>query len=186
MAQEILLIGLLLAGGLLLVLVEICTPSLGLLGLAATACFVAAIWLTFGLSPWAGVALIAVLVVGVPFYVIWAMRLLPKTAIGRKLFVSREPAVPGEGVPDSESNRTLLGAEGEALSTLRPSGVARIDGRRMSVWAESGYIAAGARVRVVKAGGMNLTVRALDPAKAEPPPSQTDPAKENAPPEAPS
>lgn len=165
--DQILLLLLLLAGGLLLILVEVCTPTFGLLGLAAAACLCGAVYVAFGLNPWLAFVLATVLIIGVPIYVVWAMRWLPKTAIGKTLFRIRETVAPGEGVPNSVENRSLLGATGEALSTLRPSGTARIGGRRMTVSAENGYIEAGTTIKVVKVDGMTPTVRPAEPVKTE-------------------
>lgn len=52
-----------------------------------------------------------------------------------------------------------LGLEGIALTTLRPAGTAMIDGDRVDVVTEGGYISAGERVKVVLVEGGRVVVR---------------------------
>ena len=52
-----------------------------------------------------------------------------------------------EGSADTRAR--YLGKAGAALTPLRPSGVAEIDGERVEVQTEGGFIAANSRIRVV-------------------------------------
>lgn len=56
----------------------------------------------------------------------------------------------------------LLGRSGTAETDLRPSGKARLDGRRWDVLAESGLIEKGAEIHVVKVEGSRVVVRAVE------------------------
>lgn len=58
----------------------------------------------------------------------------------------------------------LLGAHGVALTDLHPSGAADIDGARVDVVAEAGYLAAGTALVVVVDEGYRRVVRARPPA----------------------
>ena len=53
-----------------------------------------------------------------------------------------------------------VGAQGTAVTTLRPAGKASIDGQRVDVVTEGEMIDAGAVVRVVRADGNRIVVRA--------------------------
>lgn len=64
-------------------------------------------------------------------------------------------------VRDLEVSGTLLGTTGIARSDLRPGGIAEIDGERIDVVSEGGYIAAGAAVIVVKDEGYRRVVREI-------------------------
>lgn len=63
-----------------------------------------------------------------------------------------EPATPHED--------SLQGATGVALTDLRPSGMADIDGRRIDVVTEGGYVASGEQVEVIADHGYRRVVRA--------------------------
>lgn len=54
----------------------------------------------------------------------------------------------------------LLGARGVALTDLRPAGAVEIDGARIDVVAEAGYLAAGSAIEVVVDEGYRRVVRA--------------------------
>lgn len=55
----------------------------------------------------------------------------------------------------------LEGAEGVALTDLRPAGAARIGGERLDVVSESGWIGAGTPLRVMRSDGYRTVVRPL-------------------------
>jgi len=60
----------------------------------------------------------------------------------------------------------LLGAEGFALTPLRPAGTARFGDRRVDVVADSEFIAKDTPVRVVQVEGSRVVVRACDSGEA--------------------
>jgi membrane-bound serine protease (ClpP class) len=65
------------------------------------------------------------------------------------------------GYVSAEVRADLVGAEGVTLTALRPSGSARLNGERVDVVADSGWIEAGTPVRVVRAEGYRTLVEAL-------------------------
>lgn len=76
-------------------------------------------------------------------------------------FVLATTILPGRQVPDkSQENRgRFIGKVGRALTPLRPSGVAEIDGERVEVQTEGGFIAAESRIRVVAIDSRHIFVR---------------------------
>ena len=155
----ILLILVLLVGALVLFAAEVCTPTFGLLAVAAVGCLVGAVYLCFTISPAVGVVAIVALVFLIPAY-LWAMiKYLPRTALGRILQLRAQSKDPGEGTPDAAKLEALLGRTAVAETTLRPSGAIRIDDKRVIATAETGFIKEGATVKIVKAVGMNVVVR---------------------------
>lgn len=76
-------------------------------------------------------------------------------------FVLATSMIPGTQLPEgSQDNRArYLGKVGEALTPLRPSGVAEIDGERVEVQTEGGFIAANSRIRVVAIDRRHVFVR---------------------------
>lgn len=55
----------------------------------------------------------------------------------------------------------LIGLEGEALTTMRPAGTALIDGERVDVVSEGGYIDKGSKIKVIKVEGTRVIVREI-------------------------
>jgi membrane-bound serine protease (ClpP class) len=59
-----------------------------------------------------------------------------------------------------ESDRRWLGKTGTALSPLRPAGIADIDGTRVDVVSDGGFIDTGTRIDVTRVDGNRIVVRA--------------------------
>ena len=78
--------------------------------------------------------------------------LLPRTRIGGSL-IHRASERSDEGFRAAAEPAELVGRRGEAVTPLRPSGIALIDGRRVDVVAEGEFIERGRRVEVVKVEG---------------------------------
>jgi membrane-bound serine protease (ClpP class) len=86
----------------------------------------------------------------------WAwLKFFPESRMARK-FVSQK-AVGDLGVDRPE----LLNGTGTAVTQLRPSGVANINGHRVDVVTEGGLIERGTSVKVVAVEGSRIVVRAI-------------------------
>lgn len=162
-----LLLGLgLLAAGILLVVVEVFIPSGGLIAVAAAGCAIAGVYCLFRVGTTWGLAGIgAVLVLG-PASFGFALRIWPHTPIGRKMLmgeVTEEQleAQRAEEERQREQFRAMVGAEGVALTPLRPIGAVRIGSEKFEALAETTIIEAGQKVRVVAAQDNQLKVRAI-------------------------
>jgi membrane-bound serine protease (ClpP class) len=147
---------LLLAGiGFALLLTEMFLPGgvLGAVGLLSLAAAVVVGYVKFGALT--GTTLFAaILIITLIGFSIW-MAVFPRTAIGRRLTLGRN-LEKGDNLPSSSA---LVGVEGTALSTLRPSGKALINERRVDVVAEGDFIEAGEPVIVIAAEGARIVVR---------------------------
>lgn len=137
--------------GMALLFAELFVPGvvMGILGGIVVIYAVVAAWLQ-------GEYVTAVLLTGgtlvaVPLMVRYAMRRL-----------SLGSALPAEdGFAAAESGlAALAGREGITLTPLRPAGTAELDGRRVSVVAETGFIESDTRVRVLRVEGNRVVVRA--------------------------
>jgi membrane-bound serine protease (ClpP class) len=145
---------LLLAGVALLVL-ETVLPGM-IAGLVGLGCLVAAVvmgYLEFGART--GHLLLGVVVVGLIAGTLAWMKYFPESAMAR-LFVSRR-TIGNIGAERPE----LLHQTGTALTSLRPSGMALINRRRVDVVTEGGLIKRGTPVKVVAVEGVRVVVRAL-------------------------
>ena len=88
-------------------------------------------------------------------------RYLPRSSRFGKLILSPELSS-DEGYTSADTEETLLGQVGQAVTILRPSGAAEIDGRRIDVVSQGDFIPAGTPVRVVHVQGSRVEVRPLD------------------------
>lgn len=57
--------------------------------------------------------------------------------------------------------KELLGKEGETISNLRPAGTAEIEGQRIDVVSEGGYIKKGKQVKIVNVAGSRIVVKKI-------------------------
>ena len=159
MVETIILIVILILAALALIVVEICTPTFGLLSVVAVGLVAWAVYLCYGLNRVAGIATTVAVVLLLPVFIVLAVKILPKTPLGGKLALRREPVAPGEATPDADQLKSLVGRETTAETPLRPSGMIRIEGRRIAAHAESGLIPKGTPVKVIGAAGNHVIVR---------------------------
>ncbi len=66
-----------------------------------------------------------------------------------------------KGYISNKNRLELIGQEGYALTALRPAGTVVLKDERIDVVSEGGYIAKGAKVKVVKAEGSRIVVREI-------------------------
>jgi membrane-bound serine protease (ClpP class) len=157
------LIVILLVAAMFLIAAEIYTPVFGILIAAAIACCVGAVITAWTIDDVVGLLVLLCVLVGMPVYTVFAVKILPKTALGRRIHLTRSDVDPGEGTPESDNLQKLIGQTTIADTVLRPSGVIRIDGRRIVAQAESGMIERGEEVTVIRSAGNRLIVRPTGP-----------------------
>jgi membrane-bound serine protease (ClpP class) len=85
-------------------------------------------------------------------------RWLPRSERFSRLVLTPELSS-AQGYTSADTHEEFVGRRGTALTTLRPAGTAEIDGVRVDVVTEGGYIAAGATVEVLSARGSRVAVR---------------------------
>jgi membrane-bound serine protease (ClpP class) len=88
-------------------------------------------------------------------FVAW-LAVFPRTAIGRRIMLQKSLV---KGVGERATPSELMGAQGRALTPLRPAGTASIGGRRIDVVAESDFIGRDEPVVVVREEGLRVVVR---------------------------
>ena len=148
------IITLLILGAVLLFL-ETLLPGL-IAGIIGFICLLAAVLLgyrDFGFQT--GNLLLLGTLVGLGIGVFCWLKFFPESRIARK-FISHG-AVGELGVDKPE----LLNGTGVALTQLRPSGTANINGQRVDVVTEGGLIERGTPVKVVAVDGTRIVVRAV-------------------------
>ncbi|GIW97767.1 MAG: hypothetical protein KatS3mg111_1100 [Pirellulaceae bacterium] len=151
----------------ILVLVDIFVPSGGLLVVLGSASAVASILFAFRSSLLAGQILLFALFVSVPLLILLAMKLWPRTPIGRRVILRPPPSTATPATKDRSWN-TLLGTVVVAEFPLLPSGELRIGGRRFPAIAQTGIVEAGQRVEVVAVRDFVLVVAPTNKPCTEP------------------
>ena len=97
--------------------------------------------------------------IGMPVFIVTAVRVLPNTSLGSRLALRRSRLAPGDATPQAEQLADLVGREAKTVTVLRPSGTLMIDGRRIDATAETGMIEKGQPVRIIRTTGTNVVVR---------------------------
>ena len=142
--------------GFLLIAAEVFVPGLvvGTLGFLCLAASVGFVFYHYG----ALAGSVAALVVGtlsITGLIVW-LNIFPKTFLGRRIILDRQQ----ESRAPREAG--LVGECGVALTALRPSGAARIAGKRVDVTAVGEFLEEGAAIAVVAADGLRVAVRRKD------------------------
>lgn len=150
-----LLIIALLCLGVMLLLVELVLPG-GVVGGLGFLALVAAVMLGFMEGPMVGLIVLVAVVIG-SLAGFWAwLTYLPKSRIGGKLLLSKDGR---DWRGYDPAKQELVGKHGVAQSTLRPSGVGVIDGRRHDVESLGDVIERGMAIEVVRVEGNRVIVR---------------------------
>ena len=87
-------------------------------------------------------------------------RILPKTSFFSRLILAEE-ANADKGFVSYPTISELVGAEGIALTTLRPAGTAEFNGQRVDVVADWEYIERGAKIKVLRVEGIKVVVKEI-------------------------
>ncbi|MDM4016591.1 NfeD family protein [Roseiconus lacunae] len=150
--------------GLYLVLLigEFFLPTGGTLGIAAAVTAIAAIVVGFTVGPITGMMVTATILLSTPAILYAAVRLWPKTPIGR-LILNRTPGqidAPVESrIRGGERRKDLVGKIGTARTNLLPGGQIELQGQRLDAVSEGAPIDAGTRVIIISAVAGKLRVR---------------------------
>lgn len=144
----------LLLAGFVLIGVEIFIPG-GILGIFGALAWISAA--VVGIRnfpyPWNMISGLALLLFGILTFVVW-IRYFPKSRMGKTLSLGETSA----DYKAHQDNHPEVGATGEAVSTLRPSGIAKFNGKRVDVVADGEWIEAGQPVKVSSTSGGHISV----------------------------
>jgi len=156
------LVLLLAVAGIGLIISEVFVPGgvLGTIGLGALIGAIVVAAMNF--SP-LGI-IITVLVIPVVGITSWfgALRVLPKTRLGKTVFLSSTQEGVDVLADTGDEYTKLIGKRGVAQSYLRPAGVAEIEGERVDVVTEGDFVEAGTPIEVLALEGSHLVVRAIE------------------------
>lgn len=160
--EEMLLI---MIGVLLLALEIFVIPGTTLAGVAGGAALLAGLAMTLvGAGATAHSLIVALGRVAVSLLVALAgslamLRVVPRLPMGRRLVLSTGMDADLGYVSAPESDRRWLGRTGLAQTPMRPAGIAEIDGERVDVVADGGFIEAGTAIEVTRVDGNRIVIR---------------------------
>jgi len=156
------------AAGIILLALEIFViPGFGIAGISGTMLIIISLYLSLvGSLPspedfrhatyTVGWSFILTIIAG---YII--IRIFPRTSFFQKLTLAEVESA-REGYTSVKTLSDLVGEKGVALNNLRPVGKAEINGRRLDVVTEGGYIEKDTTVIVTEVDGSRIVVREIE------------------------
>lgn len=143
--------------GIILLLIEVVVPGFGIFGGVGIVAILAGIVLAAYDPVYGSFSLgIAFLVTAVVAFIV--IKYFGHRGIWNK-FILREQQKNEQGYSAPKDWKGYLHREGVAITTLRPSGTAEIDGEMIDVVSEGGYIEKGNKIKVVRVEGTRVVVR---------------------------
>jgi len=146
--------------GVIFIIIEILTPTVGLLaGIGVVAIFYSLI-LAMGGDINAIYMMAISLVIAIIIFAI-IIKKLPSSKLWKKIILTNTSSTE-QGYVSSVDYSQYLNKEGIVLTELRPSGSVEIDDVLVDVVSEGKFISKGEKVRVVKIEGMRIIVRKVE------------------------
>lgn len=153
MSDPLLVAALLLAGLILIAVELVLVPGFGFFGVAGLGVLITGFFLSFaklGGEQTLYLVITTTMLAGILAW--WAAR----AGVWKRLIHSDSQA---GSTSQQQGIDALVGMTGSAHSTLRPAGVATIDGRRVDVVAEGGFVEKGQEIEVLRVDGNRVVVR---------------------------
>ncbi len=150
--------------GMAAIFMEVFIPSGGLISVGAIGCIIGSVAVAFvQAGATAGFIFLMAALLLTPTCLIVAFGFLPKTPMGKRLTLTQSQRKEEGYSAQSAQYQELLGKEGVTLSALRPSGEARIEGKRYDVVTEGDMVEPNAKIVVYKTEGNRIVVRRSGP-----------------------
>ncbi|HIX84862.1 MAG TPA: serine protease [Candidatus Megamonas gallistercoris] len=144
-------------GGVIFIIIEILTPTIGLLAGIGVVAILYSLILAMGGDINAIYMMAISLVISIVIFAV-ILKKLPSSRLWKKLILTNTSSTE-QGYVSSVDYSKYLNKEGVVLSELRPSGSVEIDGVPVDVVSEGKFISKGEKVRVVKIEGVRIIVR---------------------------
>ncbi len=148
-------------GGLLLIMAELLViPGATVVGLLGAGSIAASIYLQFGQN--FGTVAGTAVVLGGALLGLAVWRLPKSTFLNRSIFLNTTMATSDGAltIPLGSNPSRLEGRFGTAVSDLRPSGIASIEGERIDVVSDGEFIKVGTMLEVIRVEGRRIVVKA--------------------------
>jgi membrane-bound serine protease (ClpP class) len=145
--------------GIILIIAEFFVPG-GIMGILGFGSIITSLYIASGDFVHMTISLLIAFAVAITAAILLVKVFGKRMNIFKKLIL-RESTNTESGYVSNKSRSDLLGLEGVALTTLRPSGTAIIAEERIDVVTEGGFINKGQKVKVIKVEGSRIVVREL-------------------------
>lgn len=146
--------------GILLLIIEAVIPGFGAPGIGGILCIIISIVLASD-SVVLGISSLAISFVMSIIAAILLLKYAPKNKYFDKIILGMELRK-DFGFTSTVSNNMLLGLEGVVVNALRPAGIIEVDGERIDVVSEGGFIEKNERVKIVKIEGRRIVVKKIN------------------------
>jgi len=145
--------------GVVVIIAEIILPSGGILSIVALAIFGYSLFIVFNeISMIIGFSFVAADLIFIPVLVIVGLKLLARSPVTLRKTLSRK-----EGVSSQSSElESYVGTQGNAVTDLRPAGIAVINGKRVDVVTRGEYLEKDSAIIVTTVTGNQIIVRKKD------------------------
>lgn len=146
--------------GIGLLMLEAFMPGFGLPGITGVILEVIALsltWVEHGALVTLGMLLVVLSILAIAISM--SLRSATKGKLSKSQLIHHESETNEAGYRSTDDLQVFLGREGQAVTVLRPTGIADFDGVRLSVSSEGDYVAAGTSVRIIKVEGSKIIVR---------------------------
>ena len=147
-------------GGVIFIIIEILTPTIGLLAGIGVVAILYSLILAMGGDINAIYMMAISLILAIIIFAV-ILKKLPSSRLWKKLILTNTSSTE-QGYVSSMDYSKYLNKEGVVLSELRPSGSVEIDGVPVDVVSEGKFISKGEKVRVVKIEGVRIIVRRVE------------------------
>lgn len=150
--------------GVVVIIAEIIIPSGGILSIVAIGVFGYSLFIVFNeISMTIGFAFVAADLILIPVLVIVGLKLLARSPATLRKTLSRK-----EGVSSQSSElESYVGTQGNAVTDLRPAGIAVINGKRVDVVTRGEYLEKDSAIIVTAVTGNQIIVRKKDEPERE-------------------
>jgi membrane-bound serine protease (ClpP class) len=148
--------------GLVLLLLELFViPGFGIVGILGISCIVISFFAAFGIEniQTASYVIGSAFTVSTALIIVLTIYVLPKSTLFRRLRLDTEQKSQHGYSSHKEADESLLHKHGIAHTTLRPVGIAIIDGRRYEVATEGDYIENGCEIEVIEVTNLKILVK---------------------------
>ena len=145
--------------GVVVIIAEIILTSGGILSIEALSVFGYSLFIIFNeISMTIGFSFVAADLILIPVLVIVGLKLLARSPVTLRKTLSRK-----EGVSSQSSElESYVGTQGNAVTDLRPAGIAVINGKRVDVVTRGEYLEKDSAIIVTAVTGNQIIVRKKD------------------------
>jgi membrane-bound serine protease (ClpP class) len=145
--------------GVILVLIEFFIPG-GIIGLLGFTAVVGSLFLATGDPVHMTISLLIAVTVSILVFILLVKVFGKQMKFFRKMILT-DATKTEQGYVSNPNRLDLLGAEGKALTDLRPSGTALVKEERVDVVTEGSFISKGSAIIIVKVEGSRVVVREI-------------------------